>query len=276
MVRSSHCRRCNAAATPAREPASDTTTFREGDGMAVDQDKLMEFLGKFVGDLGATMAAGNVVVGDRLGLYRALAGRAGRPPQELADATGTDPRYVDGVAARPGGRRLRRVRPPTATVLADRGAGVRARPTRTGRCTCRARSSWRSARCKAEPRITEAFRTGAGVGWHEHDADVFDGLRAVLPARLRRQPDRVVAAGAGRRGGQAARRRPGRRHRLRARRVDGADGHAVPGRRRSSARTTTTARSSRPAAGHRRRRERPGALRGGHARRPSPAGRTTW
>jgi hypothetical protein len=41
--------------------------------MTIDQDKLTEFLHKFVGDLGATMAAGNVLVGDRLGLYRALA-----------------------------------------------------------------------------------------------------------------------------------------------------------------------------------------------------------
>ncbi len=39
--------------------------------MTVDQDKLMDFLHMFVGDLGATMAAGNVLVGDRLGLYRA-------------------------------------------------------------------------------------------------------------------------------------------------------------------------------------------------------------
>ena len=35
--------------------------------MAIDHDKLTEFLNKFVGDLGATMAAGNVLVGDRLG-----------------------------------------------------------------------------------------------------------------------------------------------------------------------------------------------------------------
>ena len=41
--------------------------------MDIDQDKLMDFLHRFVGDLGAAMAAGNVVVGDRLGLYRALA-----------------------------------------------------------------------------------------------------------------------------------------------------------------------------------------------------------
>jgi hypothetical protein len=41
--------------------------------MAIDQDKLHEFLGKFVGDLGATVAAGNVAIGHRLGLYKALA-----------------------------------------------------------------------------------------------------------------------------------------------------------------------------------------------------------
>jgi hypothetical protein len=41
--------------------------------MTIDQDRLMEFVHRFVGDLGATMAAGNVIVGDRLGLYRALA-----------------------------------------------------------------------------------------------------------------------------------------------------------------------------------------------------------
>src|SRR6185503_19495598 len=46
---------------------------REGRAMAVDMDKAMEFVGKVVGDLGATMAAGGIVVGHRLGLYRALA-----------------------------------------------------------------------------------------------------------------------------------------------------------------------------------------------------------
>ena len=46
--------------------------------MAIDSDKLNEFLGKFVGDLGATTAAGSVVIGHNLGLYKALAadGRA--------------------------------------------------------------------------------------------------------------------------------------------------------------------------------------------------------
>ena len=41
---------------------------------------------------------------------------------------------------------------------------------------------------RAESQITDAFRTGAGMGWHEHHEDVFTGLRDVLPPGLRRQP----------------------------------------------------------------------------------------
>jgi hypothetical protein len=62
--------------------------------MEIDQDKLMDFLHKFVGDLGATMAAGNVLVGERLGLYRVLAEQP-MLPHELAERTGTATRYVD-------------------------------------------------------------------------------------------------------------------------------------------------------------------------------------
>ena len=56
--------------------------------MAVDMEKLQEFLGRFVADLGATLAAGNVVIGHRLGLYRALAAEPGNAA-ELADADRT-------------------------------------------------------------------------------------------------------------------------------------------------------------------------------------------
>ena len=59
----------------------------------IDADRLNEFLGRFVGDLGATVAAGSVMVGDRLGLYKALA-VVPQLPHELASSTGTDTRYV--------------------------------------------------------------------------------------------------------------------------------------------------------------------------------------
>ena len=61
--------------------------------MALDMDKLHEFLGRFVGDLGATAGAANVVIGHRLGLYKALAGGPATAG-ELASATGTNSRYI--------------------------------------------------------------------------------------------------------------------------------------------------------------------------------------
>ena len=51
--------------------------------MAIDADKLQEFLGRFVADLGATVATGSVVIGHRLGLYQALA--AGRMTTAIAE-----------------------------------------------------------------------------------------------------------------------------------------------------------------------------------------------
>ena len=93
--------------------------------MAVDQDRLMEFLGQFVTDLGATVAAGSIVVGHRLGLYRALA-NAPATPAELADRTGTDPRYVaEWLAGQAAGGYVQ-YDAVDRRLLDDRGAGVRA------------------------------------------------------------------------------------------------------------------------------------------------------
>ena len=61
--------------------------------MAIDNDKLMDFLHRFVGDLGAALAAGKVVIGNRLGLFAALA-TGPATPVELAERTDTDTRYV--------------------------------------------------------------------------------------------------------------------------------------------------------------------------------------
>ena len=71
----------------------------------------------------------------------------------------------------------------------------------------------------AREHIAEAFVTGTGFGWHEHDHDVFEGCRALLRARLPRQHRPVVDPGARRRGREAQRRRPRRRRRLRPRRL---------------------------------------------------------
>ena len=136
--------------------------------MALDETKVNDMLGRFVGDLGATIAAGNVVVGHRLGLYRALAEGPGRPrswpPHRVR------PPLRRGVAARAGRRRLRQLRCGRRAVRADRGAGFRARRAgRAGVSPGRVRPGAGLA-ARRGTQIAEAFRTGAGVGWHEHDA----------------------------------------------------------------------------------------------------------
>jgi hypothetical protein len=61
--------------------------------MSIDTDTLNTFLGKFVADLGATTAAANVVIGHRLGLYRALVDGP-LTVDELADRTSTHARPI--------------------------------------------------------------------------------------------------------------------------------------------------------------------------------------
>ena len=141
--------------------------------MDIDQDKLMDFLHRFVGDLGATMAAGNVIVGDRLGLYRALAEQP-MEPAELARRTGTATRYVDewlrgqaagGYVSYDPAAGTYSLTPEQAFALTDPDGAVFAPGA----------FQLALGTLRSEPRVTEAFRTGAGIGWHEHDDEVFTG-----------------------------------------------------------------------------------------------------
>ncbi len=60
----------------------------------MDETKMMEFVGKAVGDVGAVLGGAMVVIGDKLGLYRSMAGAGSLTPAELAARTGTAERYV--------------------------------------------------------------------------------------------------------------------------------------------------------------------------------------
>src|SRR2546429_6314618 len=63
---------------------------------AVNMDKLMAFLGQVIGELGATVNAGLIVIGDRLGLYKGVAGAGPLNLAELAEKTRTNEAYVRG------------------------------------------------------------------------------------------------------------------------------------------------------------------------------------
>jgi SAM-dependent methyltransferase len=126
-----------------------------------------------VGDLGATMAAGNVVLGDRLGLYRALAQRA-QNPQELAERTGTAARYVEEWLRGQAASGYVTYDPATGTYsLTPEQAFALTNPD--GPVFAPGAFELALGALRAEPEIAAAFRTGAGVPWDRHDEQVFSG-----------------------------------------------------------------------------------------------------
>ena len=138
----------------------------------LNPDRLNGFLERFVADAGAALHAATVVVGDRLGLYKALAqGRA--TSEELARRTGLDERMVrewlraqaaSGYAEYHPDKDAYALTPEQAFALAhDDGLSLPG-----------AFYIARSVMLDAD-RLTEAFRTGAGFGWHEHHHDLFHG-----------------------------------------------------------------------------------------------------
>jgi 2-polyprenyl-3-methyl-5-hydroxy-6-metoxy-1,4-benzoquinol methylase len=140
----------------------------------VDQGKLNQFLGRFVADLGATLHAPTVIIGDKLGLYRAMAGAGELTSSEIASMTGTSERYVrEWLASQAASgyvmyNHLSKkywLTPEQAFTLADEAS-----PAYLPGAFYIAASVF-----KDEPRILEAFRTGTGLGWHEHDGDLFTG-----------------------------------------------------------------------------------------------------
>ena len=141
---------------------------------AVDMDKLMTFLGQVIGELGATVNAGLIVVGDKLGLYKAMAGAGAISSSELAQKTGTSERYVrewlnaqaaGGYVTYDAATQKYELPAEQAMALADENS-----PAFVGGAFELA-----TATLKSIPQIEAAYRSGAGVGWGEHDHGVFTG-----------------------------------------------------------------------------------------------------
>jgi len=141
--------------------------------MTIDQDKLQDFLGRFVTDLGATVAAGNVVIGHRLGLYKALA-PAPASPGELAERTHTSPRYIaEWLRGQAAGGYIEYDAAAGTYSMTEEQAFALANPD--GGVYAPGAFVLALGALRAEPQITEAFRAGTGLSWHEQDEDVFLG-----------------------------------------------------------------------------------------------------
>ena len=195
----------------------------------LDPKKVDEFLGKAISDVAATFHAGLVLIGDKLGLYRAMAGAGPMSPADLAKRTGARERYV------------------REWLSAQAAGGYVTYEPATGRFTLPPEQAFllldadlpgafqlSIGSVRDEPKISDAFRTGAGVGWHEHDAGVYEGCeRFFRPGYAMNLVSQWIPALEGVKARLEAR-RAGRRRGLRPRRV-----HASSWRRRSPARRFT-------------------------------------
>lgn len=114
-----------------------------------------------------------MVTGHHLGLYRALAGNPATAA-ELAERTGTSPRYVaEWLRGQAAGGYVD-YGPATDTYsMTEEQAFALANPD--GGVYVPGAFVLALGMLKSEPRITKAFRTGGGMGWHEHDESVFIG-----------------------------------------------------------------------------------------------------
>ena len=141
--------------------------------MALDMDKLNAFVGQFVVDLGATVNSGMVVIGEKLGLYKALA--AGPlTPAELAAKTKTDERYVrEWLSTQAAGGYVSFDEKNNKFFLSEEQAFTLANEDSPAYLPGAFQLALGSL--AAVPRITDSFRSGAGMGWHEHDEGVFHG-----------------------------------------------------------------------------------------------------
>ena len=140
---------------------------------AVDMEKLNAFLGTFVHDLGATVNAGMVVIGERLGLYKALA-KGPMTSAELAERTGTDERYVrEWLSSQAAGGYVTYDEAANKFRLTEEQAFTLADETSPAYLPGGFQAALGAL--ASVPRIVDCFRSGAGMGWIEHDHNVFQG-----------------------------------------------------------------------------------------------------
>ncbi len=142
--------------------------------MSLNQERLNEFLGRAVVDIGATLHAGLVLIGEKLGLYKTLATSGPMTPAELAKKTGTNERYVrEWLNAQAAGGYVTYEAGSSRYSMTEEQAFTLAQEDSPAYIPGAFQLA--TSAIKAEPQIADAFRTGAGFGWHEHDPGLFEG-----------------------------------------------------------------------------------------------------
>lgn len=154
--------------------------------MNVDQTELEAFLQTLVADAAAAESAVCAYVGDVLGLYTAMAGAGPVTPTELAQRTDTHERYVrewlsnqaaGGYVAYDAEQETFELPPEQAAVLAEPDS-----PTYLPGVFEIAGAMWAAA-----DRLVDAFRTGDGLGWEQHDPRLYRGVERLFGPMYRSQ-----------------------------------------------------------------------------------------
>ena len=142
--------------------------------LAVNQDKLNQLIGKFATELGASVQGPAVLIGEQLGLYKALSAHGPLTSAELAKKTDTAERYVrEWLAGQAAGGYVNydastgkyMMTPEQAFTLANEDSPV----------YIPGAFYLVSSIYKDRGKLAEIFRTGKGMGWHEHHNDLFIG-----------------------------------------------------------------------------------------------------
>jgi SAM-dependent methyltransferase len=151
--------------------------------MAVNEERLNAFLGKAIGDLGAAVSAVLMLIGDELGLYRALA-QSPATPKELAERTQTHERYVrEWLANQAAGGYLEYDRASGRFSLSDEQALCLADPN--GPVDLPGAYAIVQDLFHVRPQAMENFRTGNGMEWGEHHPCLFHGTERFFRAGYR-------------------------------------------------------------------------------------------
>jgi len=141
---------------------------------AVDEARLHDFMGRAVGDIGAAMSAALVLIGDRLGLYRALAAAGPQTSAGLAEITGTHERYVREWLGNQAAGNYVTYDPATGryAIPAEQALAL---ADETSTVFLPGAFQIVAAAFAAAPRIEAAFRTGEGLDWCDHHAHLYEG-----------------------------------------------------------------------------------------------------
>jgi len=144
--------------------------------MAIDPEKLNALAGKFLGDMGGALAGPSILIGEQLGLYKALGEAGPSTPEQLAKRVGILERYV------------------REWLAGQAASGYVEYDPRTQRYSMTAEQKFAftdenspvyipgafytvASAYKDQRKIAEAIKTGKGFGWHEHHNDLFVGTK---------------------------------------------------------------------------------------------------